>query len=103
LPTRGCAIQISKPLQNALIAFTFHGFGTRWLLREPLGPRLYRENVAAVSATIVAVLASLALAAPGWRWTWALASFLIGHFGWGTYLAARIYARARTAERTSEA
>jgi hypothetical protein len=79
----------------ALLAFVFHGPGVSVLGREPLGPTLLRDNVLALAATLAAVLAAVQLAPlPAVRaWVWAV--FAVGHFGWGTYLAARVHGRTR--------
>ncbi len=84
-----------KPARLALIAFVFHGFGVRWLAHERLGRRLFRQNVVAVLGTLAGVAAAFAFASAEQRSSGAWAAFLVGHFGWGTYLAARVYQRAR--------
>jgi hypothetical protein len=86
---------VKTSTQLAILAFVFHGPGVAVLGRQPLGPALLRDNVLALAATLAGVLAAAELAPLSSVRAWVWLMFAIGHFGWGTYLAARVYGRTR--------
>jgi hypothetical protein len=86
---------MTRAARAAILAFMFHGPGVVVLARETLGPTLLRDNVFALAATLAAVLAAAQLAPLESERAWVWVAFAIGHFGWGSYLAVKVYARLR--------
>ncbi len=68
------------------IAFVGHLPGLWLFYRETIPPPLRTPNAIAVGLTLAAMAVAYAVA-DGWAvlWTW-----IVGHFAWGTYLAAKL-------------
>ena len=76
-------------MMRRLVALVGHAPGLWLAYREPVPRELWRANVVAVAATIVAMVASLAFIDEG-GWLRPLVPWLVGHFAWGAYLAWRL-------------
>lgn len=69
-----------------VIAFFGHAPGLWLMYRETIPPPLRRPNAIAVALTLLAMAVAYVLASG----TAAFVAWLIGHFAWGAFLAARL-------------
>lgn len=78
-------------MQRRLVAFFAHAPGLWLCYRERLPAHLLRHNLGAVLCTLLAMSAPLFIPALSEKKLgFAASAWLIGHFAWGAYLAARL-------------
>lgn len=73
-----------------LLAFFGHAPALWLFYRETIPVPLRRPNAIAVALTLAAMAASYALVPEGSAGVATLAAWILGHFAWGTFLAARL-------------
>lgn len=73
-----------------VIAFFGHAPALWLFYREPIPPPLRRPNALAIGLTLAAMAAAYLLATDGGVGRAVLVTWLVGHFAWGTYLAAKL-------------
>jgi len=80
-----------RPITLALIAFCFHLPGLKVLGGVRIARRTIAHNAIALGFTIAAMLVCWVGLEPADAWTGLIAAFVIGHFGWSTFLALAAY------------